>query len=361
MIRAKDHDKGVSAKVGDDTQGNVDAKKALDFALMGHLKVAYPGTDWSDFVWRPRSARVGDEGQAGWLGVESTDGDVPVPQAGCEQHWRKQMTAIADMFGEKESRDKWKQLQEAALSSLAEDDFWHHYYEILFFLTAQSEAYAVEKACGFSIFYWGDKTRRERLVHAWRPPSSGKCQIAEIGHSQQQACGRKKISLHECLLHDACHFARQSAEILQKLEGTSKRRARGLNDSQQFALEASRLQQRQTLVENSMSRTLGLQVTGGVHMSEDVATKEGLVPIATHRFDKEMMDSPSDRTRVRYSSSKPNTQRITGILHRVPGEGTPELVLSVSGGCNIQVPEYQVDQADVDNFNAKRAFTARKV
>jgi hypothetical protein len=103
MIPATDAYNGLSAKVGDNTKGNAHAKYALDLALRLHLQFVVPTEDLSNFTYRPRLARVADEGTAGIEGQRSNDGDRDVAEGSCEFHFAQGLDRLKNTFNAPEN------------------------------------------------------------------------------------------------------------------------------------------------------------------------------------------------------------------------------------------------------------------
>jgi hypothetical protein len=241
MIPATDAYNGLSAKVGDNTKGNAHAKYALDLALRLHLQFVVPTEDLSNFTYRPRLARVADEGTAGIEGQRSNDGDRDVAEGSCEFHFAQGLDRLKNTFNAPENFRIFAQKANGVLHAEFDQVFWGLYHDIVLCLqNMPTEPKAIGKCGEFLLWHFSDKARRERLAKAYKPINASKSSVAEIGHAQQQRHGRKGVTLQQAIVVDAGLFVRQASDIKRYLdEGTVVRRKRGPDEYLEYTQQAA--------------------------------------------------------------------------------------------------------------------------
>ena len=229
MIPAIDGYNGLKATLGDTTEGNSNAKLALDLALRIHLSCAYPEHDWSDFSYSPQGTRVADEGNAGIQGQRSNDGDKDVQEATCELHFGQQIQRMSKEFKSTEVFAAFRRLAMGMVNESVVEVFWGLYAECQIMLQdLRNEDAAVAVCCRFLKWHFSNKERRERLVKAFKPMNASRSSMAEVGHAQQQKLGRKGINLTKAVLVDTAHMQRQSNDIYELMVNKNVvRRKRG--------------------------------------------------------------------------------------------------------------------------------------
>jgi hypothetical protein len=174
MIPASDGHNGHSAKCGDNTEGNTNAKVALDLALRRHLQVAYPHENWNAYSYAPRVARVSDEGHAGIAGMRSTDGNKDVAESSCAFHFKQSLKRIEKDFVDKQV---YKHVASTALQMVNEDIaeiFWGQYCGLLEYVNSlpKTEWRGISALCEHVLWHFSDKPRRERMCKAFKPMGS---------------------------------------------------------------------------------------------------------------------------------------------------------------------------------------------
>ncbi len=364
MIPATDMYNGLRAKCGDNIEGNSQAKKALDIALSLHLQIAFPEHNWDSFSWKPRIARVSDEGYSGIAGMRSTDGGADVAEASCEFHFKQSLGRLEDSFVDKIF---FLHIKTAAMKMINEqigELFWAEYACLTEYIAnlPKAESKGISKICQFLVWHFADKERRERLCVCFKPLGASKSSVAEIGHASQQKLGRKNISLNEAIVLDAAFAQRQVACIKDFLDGNQSHRVRGPDLARTLDLEAcaSGNLQRKVSMYSSVS---ALPLTGppiygehSVGQRECSTGVEQLVP--THRPDRNALDTVK-HTSVMYSHrpiAALGQRKINGIRYGREFNGRMMFFLDIVGGMDAWVDEKNIDPADVAVWQQRLAY-----
>ena len=328
MIPATDGYNGHNAKMGDTTQGNSNAKLALDLALRMHLKCAFPEEDWNNFSYTAQGARVADEGNAGIQGQRSTDGDKDVAEASCQFHFLQAVDRIKKDFSKNENFKMFSNMAIGMMNEELQEVFWGLFDECMRMLAdMRNEDKGVTAACGFLRWHFSNKERRDRVVTAFKPLGSSKSSVAEIGHAQVQRLGRKGITLVQALIMDSGHMERQSSDInnlMTKNEVVRRRRGHDeYTDKIRKAVEAGNVQRRVSNF-SAVGQLRMKNIYGGNWQNEldsDVNKDAGIIsvckevtPVLFGGNLKSAMDSAVDNDGLRMQLKEKETGEDTEII-----------------------------------------------